>query len=74
MGSGSKFCKVLEILSCARRCPTYVINITLVELRLVSLVVFKHLPLNIANEETSIVFVPIFVPILVPMATPPARW
>ena len=56
MVSGTKFYKVLEILSCVRGCPKYVINITFVELRLVSLVIFKHLPLDIANEEASIVW------------------
>ena len=49
MVSATKFYRVLEISSCARRCPKYVINITLLELRLVCLVIVKHLPLNRAN-------------------------
>ena len=36
MVSETKFYKVLEILSCARGCPKYIIDITFVELRLVS--------------------------------------
>ena len=56
MISRTKFHKVLEMLSCARGCPKYVINITFVKLRFVSLVIFEHLSLNIANEETSIVW------------------
>ena len=37
MVSGTKFYKVLEILSCVRGCPKYVINITFVELKLLEL-------------------------------------
>ena len=47
----SRFCRVPEDAP-----STSSIDITFVELRLVSLVIFKHLPLTIANEETSIVW------------------
>ena len=56
MISETKFYKVFDSLSCARGCPKYVINITFVKLRLVPRVIFEHLPLNIANEETSMVW------------------